>query len=291
MRQVTGWWLAAGLMLSCTLAHADFRLKEVPSEATSARCVVGLEEVGDRPALRSLLTHGSEKDAGSALRAIVPQREVWKLDLASGLGVVSWDGGKPWPDIAADIARRAPACVRIDWNTRMLIARRASAPGPQLVVEPAPGASPPVADSATRSGSSVLPPPATSPVSHPSPPGGTDARDVSPTSRTPGEAPTPAAARVADEPKSPPAPPAVLYALREGETLRQTLERWTKDAQWKLVWDAQMDYPISVSMTFPPSVTFRDAVGEVLRSYWHLPYALEGRMYQNNVLEIVGRTR
>jgi len=290
MRQVTGWWLSVALALaSATTANAEFVLKAKPpaSAANAASsepssCVAGVEEVGDRPALRSLLTHGVDKDASFALRSIMPVREAWQIEIDENLGVVSWDGGKPWPDIAADITTRAPVCVRIDWTAKRLVARKAATPAP----------APPPAD-AKRSTEAVTPPLAAARASRPSPPVGHEARAVSSTSRTPGEALDATTASRAAPVAAPPASPVprVRFALREGETLRQTLERWSKDARWKLVWDARMDYPISVSMTFPPSVTYREAVAEVLRSYWHLPYALEGRMYQNNVLEIVGRTR
>lgn len=104
--------------------------------------------------------------------------------------------------------------------------------------------------------------------------------------------PTPMATTAALQDKTPIAvfaPPPPLYQLRSGETIRAALARWANDSGFELVWLADFDLPVEVSMTLPSGTTFHDALAVVLKSYWHSNHAITGVMHDNDVLVIQGR--
>lgn len=85
------------------------------------------------------------------------------------------------------------------------------------------------------------------------------------------------------------APPAPPFALRSGDTLRETLKRWADAAGYQLIWSIDKDYPVDVSMTFPQGTSFREALSTLLKAYWDKRYAITGSLYSNHVLVITGR--
>lgn len=85
------------------------------------------------------------------------------------------------------------------------------------------------------------------------------------------------------------APPPPPFELRAGDTLRETLTRWTRTDGYQLIWSVDKDYPVDVSMEFPQGTTFNEALATLLKAYWHKRYAITGSIYSNNVLVITGR--
>ena len=236
---------------------------------SSSGCTAGLIEVGVRPALRTLLATAHDEDAMVSLHRVLPKTDDWVLrgDPPSRHATVTWKGGQAWPDIAYKIALDAQLCLTLDWARHTVTMARTS--GATAVIE-----SPP----AVLAVSAPVKPPAQGAESPRLPPGahGTPERAVSAETLA---APLPA-------PSTP-----VLFALKAGDTVRSTLDRWCRTAGWTLVWSAPLDYPVDVSTTLPIGTEFRGAVKEVLRAYWSQPYALEGHTYSNQVLEIVGREK
>src|SRR6185437_896707 len=69
------------------------------------------------------------------------------------------------------------------------------------------------------------------------------------------------------------------------KTLRSTLSRWSKIANWQLVWNVRADYPIATSWVI--SGNFETAVNEVLKASQGMDMPLLATMHDSNrVLEI-----
>ncbi|HOV56417.1 MAG TPA: TcpQ domain-containing protein [Rhodanobacteraceae bacterium] len=80
-----------------------------------------------------------------------------------------------------------------------------------------------------------------------------------------------------------------VYDLRAGETLRQALARWTKDASWVLVWRAEVDFEIDAPVSFPRGTSLQEAVRLTMKAFWARQQALTATVYKNQVLLISGR--
>ena len=286
--------LIAGLNVGSE-AHADFVVQPSKSatanKGASASCAAGVTEAGVRPALRPFLAQAHDENALASLRRLLPAHWSLQGELPHSNSMVSWQGGRPWPDIAIDIARSANLCVAIDWSAHSLSIQESNS---KNVV----------------SGQSAIKPDATEFTSSPvvvatkSPPqhSADEVRPVAPEAPVPVPA-TPHPSPMTESPVghgeggasplvAPAHPlPAKTYALKAGDSVRSTFTRWCRSEGWTLVWNAEMDYPVEVSMTFPSETDLRGAVKEVLKAYWSQPFALEGHIYSNQVLEIVGRAR
>ena len=68
-------------------------------------------------------------------------------------------------------------------------------------------------------------------------------------------------------------------------TLRTALTKWSKQANWQLVWNVKADYPITTSWRIPGA--FESAINEVLKATQNTDVPLMATMHDNNhVLEI-----
>lgn len=56
-----------------------------------------------------------------------------------------------------------------------------------------------------------------------------------------------------------------VWTARAGSTLRESIQAWSTQAGWQLVWGADFDYPIVASLSFEG--TFTDALIGMFRSY------------------------
>lgn len=255
-------------------ARADFKLVEqstrkvVPPADTCSPGVANIE--GFAGSIRVLVVPGGHEPAASALRDVLPYG--WTMAGEHfATAEVDWSGGSRWLDIVDHIARSANLCITVDYEGQHLAIRPATSPAQPRSV--------PVSEKAMASvekGKSVSAAPA-------------------PAVKTVVLAPAQPTASTASLDEQRPvkviAPPAPVYVLEAGSTVRKTLARWTKDAGWQLVWHSEYDYPIAVDMSFPVGTTFEEALRTLLKAYWHQSYAIEGRMYANRVLEIVGRSQ
>lgn len=81
----------------------------------------------------------------------------------------------------------------------------------------------------------------------------------------------------------------LTWSLKPSDrTLRSTLSRWCKTANWQLVWNVRADYPIATSWVI--SGSFETAVNEVLKSSQGTDIPLLATMHDSNrVLEITSK--
>ena len=156
---------------------------------------------------------------------------------------------------------------------------RYSAPKPTPTAQAAPAAAPEIHPAGAAAPARIPSPP-------PAPSGSTSATPPTPPVAAQGAAPV-AGVDLVEAIK----PPTPLFELKAGDTVRATFLRWCTAVGWTLVWSSDMDYPVETSMTFATGTEFKGAVRQVLGSYWNKPYALEGRLYKNSVLEISGSKR
>jgi hypothetical protein len=78
----------------------------------------------------------------------------------------------------------------------------------------------------------------------------------------------------------------VVWQLRTGETLRDALNRWSRDAGWTLIWKASRDYRIDAPLALPTGTSYREAVKTVVRAVWRSNPTLHATAYTNQVLVI-----
>lgn len=83
--------------------------------------------------------------------------------------------------------------------------------------------------------------------------------------------------------------PAPTWEIRQQDlTIRAVFERWTRVAGWQLVWEMDVDYPVSANAVITSS--FEEAVENVARSMQHVEVPPQAIFYRgNNVLRIVKR--
>lgn len=83
--------------------------------------------------------------------------------------------------------------------------------------------------------------------------------------------------------------PTQRFEVNAGESWRDALTRWSRDAGYTLVWRAPADVLIEAPIHFDEGTDYETAVGEVLKALWHSRYAVVGSLYRNRVLVITGR--
>lgn len=76
------------------------------------------------------------------------------------------------------------------------------------------------------------------------------------------------------------------WQLRNGESLRTALSRWSSDAGWTLVWKASREYRIEAPLNLPAGTPYKDAVKAVVRAVWRSNPSLHATVYGNHVLVI-----
>ena len=79
------------------------------------------------------------------------------------------------------------------------------------------------------------------------------------------------------------------FEVHPGDTLRETLQRWSAQTGWTLIWDSQVDYPLEAALAFPAGTDFRTAAKATLRAFWGRRDAPVGTAYRNRVLVITRR--
>ena len=71
-------------------------------------------------------------------------------------------------------------------------------------------------------------------------------------------------------------------------TLNATLERWSSRAGWQLIWDMELDYPITTGAILQGS--FEDAIAAVARSLADSSVPIQATFYKGNrVLRIIAK--
>jgi hypothetical protein len=83
--------------------------------------------------------------------------------------------------------------------------------------------------------------------------------------------------------------PVVRWALSERDkTLKSAIERWAREAGWRLVWELGVDYRISAAASIEG--TFETAVTEVVKNMEHADVPPKAIFYRGNqVLRVVAR--
>jgi hypothetical protein len=107
---------------------------------------------------------------------------------------------------------------------------------------------------------------------------------LKPAAPPPVSAPVPAPALATPPP--PPPPPPVWQIKAADQTLKAALTRWATGANWKLVWEAPVDYAVEGDTSVNGS--FEQAIEAVVRSMNSAETPLQAIFYQGNrVIRIV----
>lgn len=89
-----------------------------------------------------------------------------------------------------------------------------------------------------------------------------------------------------------PAAPAITFAVRERETVREALTRWSKDAGWThLPEHYTVDFDVQILGTVPPYTDFRTGVRALLATTSMTQKPLQPCFYSNQVLRVILRTQ
>lgn len=89
-----------------------------------------------------------------------------------------------------------------------------------------------------------------------------------------------------------PSAPAVTFAVRERETVREALTRWSKDAGWThLAEHYTVDFDVQILGSVAPYTDFRTGVRALLATTSMTAKPLQPCFYSNQVLRVVLRTQ
>ena len=89
-----------------------------------------------------------------------------------------------------------------------------------------------------------------------------------------------------------PSAPAITFAVRERETVREALTRWSKDAGWThLPEHYTVDFDVQILGTVPPYTDFRTGVRALLATTSMTQKPLQPCFYSNQVLRVILRTQ
>lgn len=75
------------------------------------------------------------------------------------------------------------------------------------------------------------------------------------------------------------------WVARGGQTLRQTLEKWSADAGWAIAWESERDYPLQASASFYGD--FETASGNLLRAFSLAEPPVRATIYRGNRVIVV----
>lgn len=77
------------------------------------------------------------------------------------------------------------------------------------------------------------------------------------------------------------------WAVMAGSSLKETLEGWSRESSWQIVWDNPVDYRLRASAVFYGS--FEDAVGRLVDAIHQNNSALSVTLYRgNNIMHVEG---
>lgn len=79
------------------------------------------------------------------------------------------------------------------------------------------------------------------------------------------------------------------WSVRAGDTLSDTLKRWSLNAHWTVVWQLESDYPIDANYGLPLGTSFVDAAHDVVEAFQGRRPAPKGCVYRNSVLLVIER--
>lgn len=96
---------------------------------------------------------------------------------------------------------------------------------------------------------------------------------------TPAASASASATSVADAPLPPPQP---SWTAGNGTTLRGSVEEWSAKAQWTVVWDAGVDYPITGSLKYEG--TYLDAIRGIFLAHSKAERPLRADLYTSQKL-------
>ena len=234
---------------------------------------------------------GKDLSLAIALRQIAPSSYAYKFAPGVSAGQkVSWDGGKPWPEVLSDMLSANGLQVVIQGN--VITVENSNVPA--SVRASAQTHSSTSAPTYSKSASSLVEEPTALNVD--------DEPSVSPTAREleaqeRGSTNAASAAPMSTSyPDTHDAPVAVVnndaakapvvdiqnrrrWEAQPGSTLRETLEGWAKSAGAEVEWMTPYDYPIK--NTFSYQGKFDEAVSSLLASYSREEQRPRGRLYPN----------
>jgi uncharacterized Zn-binding protein involved in type VI secretion len=75
------------------------------------------------------------------------------------------------------------------------------------------------------------------------------------------------------------------WVARQGQTLRETLEAWGREAGWRIAWRADHEYTLMASAEFQG--TFEDAAGTLIEAFANASPPIFGRLYSGNRVLVI----
>jgi hypothetical protein len=75
------------------------------------------------------------------------------------------------------------------------------------------------------------------------------------------------------------------WVARQGQTLRETLEAWGREAGWRIAWRADHEYILMASAEFHG--TFEDAAGTLIEAFANASPPIFGRLYSGNRVLVI----
>ena len=216
---------------------------------------------------------GKRKPLPEALRAILPKG--WhakkKADVDRALPI-SWEGGWDWVTTLNDVAREYRLSIVVDWNAQTVTVLKQERPEPAL-------------QETALNGQHDLMTVTEDKWNQIKPGAIKDIGDVKPADKALPLSPIgpiaePDKAIAATAPVQPIAAYIPSLHLVNGQKMSESLDTWVKAIGWNLIWDAKVDYPVSVNTTFvgtPEEVItkFGDAI-----VHSHLPLHID--VYKQN---------
>lgn len=208
------------------------------SPKTAGVVEIGLADM-DVPTIKQA---GKNKPLPDALRAILPKGWHAKkgADVSGGMRI-SWERGWDWVTTLNDVAREYQLSIVIDWSRETVTVLK-----PEQEPEPRWIGQEDLEGEGQASASSLPAAPKHELYSVPQEPRGRTSAKIAepekaiPITPTPSEFPKPAHYKPA-------------LRLISGEKMSESLSTWAKEIGWNLIWEAKVDYPVSVDTTLSGS--------------------------------------
>ncbi|WP_157966576.1 TcpQ domain-containing protein [Fastidiosibacter lacustris] len=85
--------------------------------------------------------------------------------------------------------------------------------------------------------------------------------------------------------------PRQLFYAEQGQTLKQTVERWASYQGIKVIWEASVDYKLAASAQFEGQLLAKNgALNNLLKAFEDADHPLEAQLKTNNVLLIKAKS-